>query len=199
MKELTDREIQWLEAFAKNHEFFASFLLHYHLKQHLSNNQYYWFQLYVNQAEEQGDRLLNTSEIEFLTKFSAENESLRAIFSIYEDIGYLDKRKFEEFLSLKAETMGDYKEVKVSESLFKHKVVKVLCPYCSFLCSPHIQFCSKCGEPLPKLEKLSEFAEGSYIPDEDYTEKNIIHSLEKPIDKFIQLREIFSRSSTYYQ
>ena len=40
MKELTDREIQWLEAFAKNHEFFASFLLHYKLKNHLANNQY---------------------------------------------------------------------------------------------------------------------------------------------------------------
>ena len=48
MKELTDREIQWLEAFAKKHEFFASFLLHYKLKQHLSNNQYYWLHLYIN-------------------------------------------------------------------------------------------------------------------------------------------------------
>ena len=39
MKELTKREIQWLEAFAKNHEFFASFLLHYKLKNHLANSQ----------------------------------------------------------------------------------------------------------------------------------------------------------------
>ena len=65
MKELTDREIQLLEAFAKKHEFFALFLLHYKLKQHLSNNQYYWLHLYINQAEEQGDTLLNTSEIIF--------------------------------------------------------------------------------------------------------------------------------------
>ncbi len=41
MRELNHKEIQWLEAFAKKHEFFASFLLHYKLKNHLSNNQYY--------------------------------------------------------------------------------------------------------------------------------------------------------------
>ncbi|KKL91294.1 hypothetical protein LCGC14_1896170, partial [marine sediment metagenome] len=62
MKELTKKEIQWLGAFAKKHEFFASFLLHYNLKQHLSSSQYYWLHLYINQAEEQGDTLLNTSE-----------------------------------------------------------------------------------------------------------------------------------------
>ena len=77
MKKLTDREIQWLEALAKKHEFFASLLLHYKLKTHLSNNQYYWLHLYINQAEEQGDTLLNTSEIEFLEEFSSGNENLR--------------------------------------------------------------------------------------------------------------------------
>jgi len=198
MKELTDREIQWLEAFAKKHEFFASFLLHYKLKQHLSNNQYYWLHLYINQVEEQGDTLLNTSEIEFLTENSTKNENLRTIFIIYEDKGYLENGKYEELLSLKAEMMGAPKEVKAPESLFKHKVVKVLCPHCSFLCSPHIQFCSKCGEPLPKLEKLNEIAGAIEISDEDYTEKNIVHSLEKLIDKPIPLSEEFNRSSTCY-
>ena len=198
MKELTDRENQWLEAFAKKHEFFASFLLHYKLKQHLSNNQYYWLHLYINQAEEQGDTLLNTSEIEFLEEFSTGNENPRALFSIYEDRGYLDKGKYEELLRLKAEMMGAPKEVKTPESIFKHKVVKVPCPHCSFLCSPHIQFCSKCGEPLPKLEILNEFAGISEISEEDYTEKNIIHSLEKLIDKSIPLVEEFSKSSTCY-
>ena len=57
MKELTDIETRWLEAFAKTHDFFASFLLHYKLKNCLSNNQYYWLHLYINQAEENGDRL----------------------------------------------------------------------------------------------------------------------------------------------
>ena len=198
MKELTDREIQWLEAFAKNQEFFASFLLHYHFKQHLSNNQYYWFQLYVNQAEEQGDSLLNTSEIEFLTKFSTENERLKAILNNYEDKGFLDKDKYEELLNFKGEMMGVPKEMKAQRSFFKHKVVKVPCPHCSFLCSRHIKFCSKCGEPLPKLEKLNGFAETSEISEEDYTEKNIIHSIETLIDKPIPLVKEFSKSSTCY-
>ena len=198
MKELSDKEIQWLEALAKKHEFFASFLLHYKLKTHLSNNQYYWLHLYINQAEEQGDTLLNTSEIEFLTEFSAENENVKALFSIYEDKGYFDREKYEELLSLKTEIMGSPKDVKAPESLFTHKVVKVPCPHCSFLCSAQIQFCSKCGEPLPKLEGMNEFAGTSKISDEDYTEKNIIHSLEKLIDKLIPLSKEFNRSSTCY-
>ena len=198
MKELNDTEIKWLETFAKKHEFFASFLLHYNLKQHLSNSQSYWLHLYINQAEEQGDTLISTSEIEFLEEFSKENENLEGIFSFYENDGYLDKGQYEELLSLKAEMMGSPKEVKLSEGTSKHKVVKVPCPHCSFLCSAQIQFCSKCGEPLPKLEGRNEFAGASEISDEDYTEKNIIHSLEKLINKLIPLSEEFNRSSTCY-
>jgi len=70
MKELTEREIQWLEAFAKNHEFFASFLLHYTIKHYLSSNQYYWLHLYINQAEENGDSLLSAEEVKFLEENS---------------------------------------------------------------------------------------------------------------------------------
>ena len=68
MKELTDKEIQWLGAFAKTHEFFASFLLHYNLKHYLSNNQYYWLHLYINKAEEDGDALLSAEERKFLKR-----------------------------------------------------------------------------------------------------------------------------------
>ena len=198
MKELSGREIQWLDAFAKKHEFFASFLLHYKLKNFLSNNQYYWFHLYINQAEEQGDALLNATEIEFLEEFSKDNEKLLALLRIYEDKGYLEIGQYEEFLNLKAEMMGVPKEVKAQESLFKHKVVKVPCPHCSSLFSPQIQFCSKCGEPLPKLEKLDEYSGALGISDEDYIEKNIIHSLEIIIDKPIPLKQEFNRSSTCY-
>jgi len=66
MKDLIHRKIQWLEVFAKNHEIFSSFLLHYKLKHRLSNNQYYWLRLHINQAEEHGDTLLTTEEITFL-------------------------------------------------------------------------------------------------------------------------------------
>jgi len=68
MKELTDTEIQWLKTFAKKHEFFASFLLHYKLKQHLSNNQYYGLHLYINQVTEQGATLLSAENVDFTKK-----------------------------------------------------------------------------------------------------------------------------------
>ncbi len=70
---LTEKEIQWLVAFAKSHEFFASFLLHYNLKKCLSNNQYYWLHLYINQAEQDGDMLLNVEDIKFLEENSENN------------------------------------------------------------------------------------------------------------------------------
>ncbi len=94
--------------------------------------------------------------------------------------------------------IGVPKEVKAQESLFKHKVVKVPCPHCSSLCSPQIQFCFKCGEPLPKLEWIDEYSEKAGISDEDYTEKTIIHSLEKLVDKPIPLKQKFDRSSACY-
>ena len=76
MKELTDKEVQWLGVFAKQHEFFASFLLNYKLKNWLANNQYYWSRLYINQTEENGDTLLTTEEITFLEEKSQNNEKL---------------------------------------------------------------------------------------------------------------------------
>ncbi len=204
MKELTEKEIQWLEAFAKSHEFFASFLLHYKLKNQLSNNQYYWLRLFINQAEENGDTLLTAEDVTFLGEKSQNDESLQELIEIYKDKGYLENLKYKEFLTLKIEMMGDIGDLgdigesKPIDSKYKHKVVKIPCPHCNFLCSPQTSHCSKCGEPLPKLEKLNEYSGNSNISDEDYTEKNIIHSLEKLIDKPIPLREEFNRSSTCY-
>ena len=198
MKELTEREIQWLEAFAKNHEFFASFLLHYKLKNHLANNQYYWLRLYINQAEQNGDTLLTAEEITFLEEKSQNNEKLRKLLEIYKDKGYLENLKYKEFLSLKTEITGDTGEIKPKESTFHHKVVKIPCPHCNFLCSPQISHCSKCGEPLPKLEKFDGDVGVSDIPDVDYIVKNIIFALEKLIDKSIPLKEKFDTTSTCY-
>ncbi|KKM06956.1 hypothetical protein LCGC14_1738730, partial [marine sediment metagenome] len=115
MKELIEKEIQWLEVFAKKHEFFASFLLHFKLKEHFSNNQYYWLNLHINEAEEQGDTLLNPLEIKFLEENSKGNENLQALFRIYENEGYLEHGKYKEFLGLKAEMMGALTEVKAPE------------------------------------------------------------------------------------
>jgi Leucine-rich repeat (LRR) protein len=200
MKELTDTEIQWLEAFAKKHEFFASFLLHYRLKQHLSNNQYYWLHLYINQANEQGDTLLTPEELRFLEENSGINDKLRDILKIYKDKGYLENAIYKELLDIKAGMTGVEmaETVEPTESPFRDKVSKVPCPHCSFLCSPQIHFCLKCGEPLPKLEKFSDYPETSDIFDVDFTEQNIIHSLEKQINKPIPLSESLNLSSTCY-
>ena len=198
MKELADREIQWLEVFAKNHEFFASFLLHYNLKNHLANNQYYWLRLYINQAEENGDTLLTAEEITFLEDKSQYNEKLRELLEIFKDKGYLENLKYKEFLSLKTEMTGETGETKPKDSTYKHRVVKIPCPHCNFLCSPQILHCSKCGEPLPKLEKFDGYIGVSDIPDMDYTERNIIFALEKLIDKSIPLKEKFDTTSTCY-
>ncbi len=198
MKELTAREDQWLEAFAKNHEFFASFLLHHKLKHHLSNNQYYWLCLYINQAEENGDTLLTTEEITFLEKESETNESVRELLELYKDKGYVENLKYQELLMLKAKIMGETEEVNQKVSNFKHKIVKVLCPHCNSLCSPKISYCSKCGEPLPKLVDSNEYSEVSDVIDVDYTERNIIFALEKLIDKSLPLQEKFDTNSTCY-
>ncbi len=201
MRELNHIEIQWLEAFAKKHEFFASFLLHCKLKNHLSNNQYYWLRLYINLAEENGDTPLTAEEVTFLEEKSQIDEMRVELTETYKDKGYLENLKYKELLSLKTEMMGEIGEigeVKPKDSNFKHKVVKIPCPQCNFLCSPQISHCSKCGELLPKLAKLNEYSGISNISDEDYIEKNIIHSLEKLIDKPIPLREEFNRSSTCY-
>jgi Leucine-rich repeat (LRR) protein len=198
MKELTDREVQWLEAFAKTHDFFASFLLHYNLKNHLANNQYYWLWLYINQAEENGDRLLTPEDITFLEENSQNDKNTQELFELFNEKGYLENLKYKEFLELKQKILGERVEIIPKNSNFTHKVVKVLCPHCNFLCSTQISYCSKCGEPLPKLEKSNKEKAVSDITDLDYTEKNIIFGLEKLIDKPIPLKEKFEISSTCY-
>ena len=198
MKELNDVESRWLEAFAKKHDFFASFMLHYKLKNCLSNNQYYWLNLYINQAEHDGDAQLNNEEIKFLEENSETNEKLRELLKLFEDKGYLENLFYKEFLDLKTAITGKIEEGKPVERPFKHKVVKIPCPHCSFLCSPQIQFCSKCGEPLPKLEQYDKYSGVSDIPDIDYTERNIIHSLEKLINHPVPLKEEFTVSATCY-
>lgn len=200
MKELNDIENRWLEAFAKSHDFFDSFLLHYKLKKYLSNNQYYWLHLYINQALENGDTLLNAEEIKFLKENSENNEKLTELLKTYEQKGYLENLFNKEFLELRTLITGKIVREEPVESPLTHKVVKVPCPHCSFLCSPQIEFCSKCGEPLPKLEEYYESSGigSSDISTVDYIERNIIHSLEKLINKPIPLKEEFNVSTTCY-
>jgi len=206
MKELTDKDRQWLEAFAKNHGFFKSFLLFYKIKSCLSNNQYYWLNLYINKAEDDGDSLLNAEEVEFLKEFSEKNQKLREFLEIHEKMGYLQKKNHDEFLDLKKSMVGGEKERSFDSSItakpthdnFSHTVIKIPCPHCNFLCSPQIEYCSKCGEPLPRLNMRRNNGGVSDITDTDYIERNIIHSFEKAINKSIPLKEKFDPNSTCY-
>jgi hypothetical protein len=160
----------------------------------------YWLHLYINQATEQGDTLLSAEEVRFLEENAGNNEKFSEFLKIYEDKGYLENTTYKELLDFKVEMtgVGVAKKIEPVEISFRDKVSKVPCPHCGFLCSVQIQFCLKCGEPLPKLEKFSGKSETSDIPDVDFTEKNIIHSLEKQINKQIPLREEINPSSTCY-
>lgn len=67
------------------------------------------------------------------------------------------------------------------------KIVKILCPHCSFLCSPQIRYCSKCGEPLPEESISKELINSDNLQVlESYGEK-IIKFIEKEIQKPIPL------------
>ncbi len=75
-------------------------------------------------------------KIKFLEENSETNEKLRELLKLYEDKGYLENRFYKEFLDLKTVITGKIEEDKPVERPFKHKIVKILCPHCSFLCSP---------------------------------------------------------------
>ena len=51
MKQLTEREVQWLEAFTKKLEFFIPILEHYKINASLTNTQYYWLNLFINLSQ----------------------------------------------------------------------------------------------------------------------------------------------------
>ena len=201
MKDLTEREAQWLNAFAKTQEFFNSFLLFYKVKNQLSNNQYYWLSLYINKAEEDGNEILNSNQISFLEKHHDNDKRVQQIFKTYLKSGFLNKNEYLELLNVRKEITG-IKKVKMNEKELekkpKAKIIKIPCPHCSFLCTPQTDFCLKCGEPLPKLDHLSQYTKSIEIAEEDYAEKNVIHSLEMLINRSILLKEKFKVSSLCY-
>ena len=79
-------------------------------------------------------------------------------------------------------------------------IVKIPCPHCNFLCSPQIKYCTKCGEPLPKIEQIfgSEDMSSLGIIENNYLEKNIIHSIEKLTNKELPCKDCFDLSSRCY-
>ena len=142
MKQLTEREIQWLDAFTKKHEFFIPIFEQHKIDASLTNTQYYWLNLFINLSQKEDSKTRN----------------------IY----------------------------------FRQVIVKIPCPHCSFLCSPQIKHCPKCGESIPKIDEISKIIGVSDISGIDYTEKNIIHSLEQQISRPIPLKDKFDKNLNCY-
>lgn len=59
MKQLTEREVQWLEAFTKKHEFFIPILEQYKLHAYLTNTQYYWLNLFIKLSQSEDTKARN--------------------------------------------------------------------------------------------------------------------------------------------
>ena len=142
MKQLNEREVQCLEAFAKKHEFFTPILEQYKTNASLTNTQYYWLNLFIKLSQSEDSKARN--------------------------------------------------------NYIKQAIVKIPCSHCNFLCSPQIKYCPKCGEPLPKIDDISKIIGVFNIKEINHVEKNIIHSLEKQINRPIPLRDKFDLSSTCY-
>ena len=142
MIELTDKDQQWLETFAKKHDFFKPFLEQYKSEAHLTKTQYYWLNLFVKLSEADSS--------------------------------------------------------KTRKKYFKQSIIRIPCPHCNFLCSPQIKRCPNCGDHLPIIEEVFKMIGDSEISSIDYVEKNIIHSLEKQINKTIPLKVKFDINSTCY-
>jgi len=69
------------------------------------------------------------------------------------------------------------------------KIVKIPCPYCSFLCSPQIKYCLKCGVPLPKDCYSKELNSSRDLPLIESPGEKIIKFIEREIQKPIPLVE----------
>ena len=76
------------------------------------------------------------------------------------------------------------------------KIIKIPCPHCSNLCSPKTEFCSKCGEPLPKWN-MNAVGKEKFL-ETDYGKDKILKSLELLIKKPIPLKIKLDPNSTGY-
>ncbi len=78
------------------------------------------------------------------------------------------------------------------------RIVKIPCPHCSFLCSPQIKYCLKCGEPLPKDCYSKELSSSRDLPIIENHGEKIIKFIEREIQKPIPLVERLNPNITGY-
>jgi Leucine-rich repeat (LRR) protein len=141
---------------------------------------------------------LTDDELAWLENHAKEDEFFKSLLAHYSLKSYLTPNQYY-WLNLFTEHSNS-EFIKENKTNLTTTITKIPCPHCNFLCSPQIKYCVKCGEPLPKLEKISETKELSHFAllDENYLEKNIIHSLEKLTNKELPCKECFEVSSRCY-
>jgi hypothetical protein len=139
---------------------------------------------------------LTDRELSWLEKQAKQDDFFKSLLTHYKLKAFLTKRQYY-WLNIFIE----HSEPNESDDLkthLEHAIVKIPCPHCNFLCSPQIKFCAKCGEPLPQIEKVYGKSEVSNIVEDNYIEKNIIHSLEILTNKQIPKLEKYDVSTLCY-
>ena len=139
---------------------------------------------------------LTDKEQKWLELFAKKHEFFKPFLEQYKIEAHLTKTQYY-WLNLFVK-LSEADSSKTREKYFKQSIIKIPCPHCTFLCSPQIKHCPNCGDPLPIIEEFFKKIGDSEISNIDYIEKNIIHSLEKQINKPIPLKEKFDINSTCY-
>jgi len=139
---------------------------------------------------------LTDKEQKWLETFAKKHDFFKPFLEHYKKEAHLTKTQYY-WLNLFIK-LSEADNSKIRKKYFKQSINRIPCPHCTFLCSPQIKYCPKCGEPLPIIEEYFKMICDSEISSIDYVEKNIIHSLEIQISRSIPLKNKFDISSTCY-
>jgi len=164
MNDLTYREEQWLKKLAQDNKFFDSLLQYYENNYYLTNKQYNWLNRSINELEDNDEDdiiILDKDDFRFLNKQAEYNDEFIEILEIYEENGYLNEYEYNQFIHLKYKHNKDNERDSIDlNSTYnisstkrdpEHTIIRILCPHCYYRCSPQVNFCAKCGEPLKKI------------------------------------------------
>jgi len=141
---------------------------------------------------------LTNNELAWLEKKAKEDEFFSSLLAHYRLKAFLTPQQYYWLnLFIKNSDGSDSEENRFD---LASSIVKVPCPHCNFLCSPQIKYCIKCGEPLPEIEQIfgSQSTSSSNIIEDNYFEKNILHSIEKLTNKELPCKDCFEISSRCY-
>lgn len=101
MKKLTSKEVEWLEVFGRNNDFFESILRNYYKHDAISHDYYGFLIQHINDVEKNGDSLLIVEESQFLEDNAEDFEEIYKLFVNYDKNRYLNKHEYNDFLNFK--------------------------------------------------------------------------------------------------